>query len=59
MLGINPVNQAAYLIDLVPTTVTVSVPGAVPEPSIWAMMLLGVAGLGFVFCRSRRKVSFA
>ena len=32
---------------------------AVPEPSTWAMMLLGFAGLGFVFRQSRRKVSFA
>jgi hypothetical protein len=30
---------------------------AVPEPSTWAMMLLGFAGLGFAFRRSR--VSFA
>jgi hypothetical protein len=38
------------------------VPGAisaVPEPSTWAMMLLGFAGLGFAFRQSRRKVSFA
>jgi hypothetical protein len=28
----------------------------VPEPSTWALMLLGFAGLGFAF---RRKVSFA
>jgi hypothetical protein len=35
------------------------VPGAVPEPSIWAMMLLGFAGLGFAFRQSRRKASFA
>jgi hypothetical protein len=27
----------------------------VPEPSTWAMMLLGFAGLGFAFRRSRRK----
>jgi hypothetical protein len=33
--------------------------GGVPEPSTWAMMLLGFAGLGFVFRQSRRKVSFA
>jgi hypothetical protein len=33
--------------------------GAVPEPSTWAMMLIGFAGLGFVFRKSRRKVSFA
>jgi uncharacterized protein (TIGR03118 family) len=31
---------------------------AVPEPSTWAMMLLGLAGLGFAFRQSRRKVSF-
>jgi hypothetical protein len=35
-----------------------SVPG-VPEPSTWAMMLLGFVGLGFAFRQSRRKVSFA
>jgi hypothetical protein len=33
--------------------------GAVPEPSTWAMMLIGFAGLGFAFRQSRRKVSFA
>jgi hypothetical protein len=33
--------------------------GAVPEPATWAMMLLGFAGLGFAFHKSRRKVSFA
>jgi hypothetical protein len=32
---------------------------AVPEPSTWAMMLLGFAGLGFAFRHSRRKASFA
>jgi hypothetical protein len=38
------------------------VPGAVsavPEPSTWAMMLVGFVGLGFAFRQSRRKVSFA
>jgi PEP-CTERM motif len=35
------------------------VSGSVPEPSTWAMMLIGFAGLGFVFHRSRRKLSFA
>jgi hypothetical protein len=37
-------------------------PGAisgVPEPSTWAMMVLGFVGLGFAFRQSRRKVSFA
>jgi hypothetical protein len=32
---------------------------AVPEPATWAMMLLGFAGLGFAFRKSRRKLSFA
>jgi PEP-CTERM motif len=32
---------------------------SVPEPGTWAMMLLGFAGLGFAFRKSRRKVSFA
>jgi hypothetical protein len=32
---------------------------AVPEPSTWAMMLLGFTGLGFAFHRSKRKGSFA
>jgi hypothetical protein len=32
---------------------------AVPEPSTWAMMLLGFAGLGFAFRRSRHKAAFA
>jgi hypothetical protein len=32
---------------------------AVPEPSTWAMMLIGFAGLGFAFRQSRRRVSFA
>jgi uncharacterized protein (TIGR03118 family) len=36
-----------------------AVPSAVPEPSTWAMMLIGFAGLGFAFRQSRRKVSFA
>jgi hypothetical protein len=36
-----------------------STPPSVPEPSTWAMMLLGFAGLGFAFRRSRRRVSMA
>jgi hypothetical protein len=28
---------------------------AVPEPSTWAMLLLGFAGLGFVGCRRTRR----
>jgi hypothetical protein len=35
------------------------VTATVPEPSTWAMMLLGFLGLGFAFRQSRRKASFA
>ena len=31
----------------------------VPEPSTWAIMLIGFAGIGFAFRKSRRKMSFA
>jgi probable HAF family extracellular repeat protein len=40
-------------------TVWTPVRGDVPEPSTWAMMLLGFAGLGFAFRRSPRRVRFA
>jgi hypothetical protein len=33
--------------------------GFVPEPSTWAMMLLGFAGLGFAGYRSARKTAVA
>ena len=33
----------------------VTVQQDVPEPSTWAMMLIGSAGLGFACCRSRRR----
>ncbi len=36
-------------------TVTVNTIGSVPEPSAWAMMLLGFAGLGFVSYRQARR----
>jgi hypothetical protein len=35
-------------------TLTVS---AVPEPSTWAMIILGFAGVGFMSCRRSRKLS--
>ena len=31
--------------------------GAVPEPSTWAMMILGFCGLGFMACRRRGKLA--
>jgi PEP-CTERM motif len=36
-----------------------SLVSGVPEPSTWAMIVLGFLGLGVVFRQSRRKVSFA
>jgi hypothetical protein len=33
--------------------------GAVPEPSHWAMMLFGFAGLGFAGYRSTRRQAVA
>src|SRR5271163_3465906 len=40
--------------DNVVTSVTFS-STTVPEPSTWALMLLGFAGLGYAGCRSTRK----
>jgi hypothetical protein len=31
--------------------------GAAPEPSTWAMMLIGFAGLGFAGWRTQRKTA--
>jgi PEP-CTERM motif len=42
------------------TTTGATATGGVPEPSSWAMMLLGFAGLGFVgYRRTRKAVSIA
>ncbi len=43
-----------YLIDLPPSSVTVSVTDSVPELSTWAMMLIGFAAVGW---RLRRQTS--
>jgi len=37
----------------------VSLETAVPEPSTWAMMLLGFAGLGFAGYRASRRTAVA
>jgi hypothetical protein len=47
----------AGMAELSSVTDTQTVVG-VPEPSTWAMMLIGFAGLGFAFRQSRRRVSF-
>jgi hypothetical protein len=45
------VSGPTYSIDLIIDNVSVS--AAVPEPSTWAMMLIGFAGLG-IMSRKRR-----
>jgi hypothetical protein len=37
-----------FALENSPPSSTLSLPGAVPEPSTWAMLLLGFAGLGFM-----------
>lgn len=39
--------------------VSVTAAGAVPEPTTWALMLIGFAGLGYAVRRRRQSVSFA
>jgi hypothetical protein len=41
------------------TGLDVNLTTSVPEPSTWAMMLLGFCGLGFAFRQTRRKASLA
>jgi hypothetical protein len=40
-------------------SVTTSAVSAVPEPSTWAMMILGFCGLGFIAYRKKAAVRFA
>ncbi len=37
---------------------TVTLSSAVPEPSTWAMLILGFSGLGFLTYRRRNKIEF-
>lgn len=51
---------ASYVVDGVTYTAQISAvpgtfPGAVPEPTTWAMMLIGFAGVGFIAYRRSRK----
>ncbi|MBV9910823.1 MAG: PEP-CTERM sorting domain-containing protein [Hyphomicrobiales bacterium] len=43
--------------DVTSVTVTVSSSSPVPEPSTWAMILIGFAGVGLVSYRSRRRAT--
>jgi hypothetical protein len=58
ILIIAPAFASNYTLEFSPG-VQNGIPGGVPEPSTWAMMLLGFAGLGFAVRRSRRKAAFA
>jgi hypothetical protein len=57
--GINDNGQiVGFFVDANGNTIGF-ISSTVPEPSTWAMMLIGFAGLGFAFRQSRRKVWFA
>jgi hypothetical protein len=45
------------IIVILPAGFTIAAP--VPEPSTWAMLLIGFAGVGFVTYRGRRSASLA
>jgi PEP-CTERM motif len=55
-----PSNDQGDLLALVEVSspVSVSVSPAVPEPSTWAMMVLGFAGIAFVAYRRKNNHSF-
>ena len=42
-----------FALENSPPSSTLFLPGAVPEPSTWAMLLLGFAGLGFMAYRRK------
>jgi hypothetical protein len=52
---INPLIQESGVVEFA----TVAVAGAVPEPSTWAMMILGFAGMGFMAYRKRKGAMLA
>lgn len=56
----NPVNglySAFVHANFAPTSVTIS--SGVPEPATWAMMILGLAGVGFLARRRKAKAAMA
>ena len=55
-LGFTP---GTYVFTFDTDPITVNVSGGVPEPSTWAMTLLGFAGLGFVAYRKRAALAAA
>ena len=67
-LGFDPTAAAIYNIGLTTldsngqTLASVDIQvnvGAVPEPSTWAMMILGFLGVGFMAYRNKNTLRFA
>jgi cholinesterase len=56
---VHPSDVSHHIVGNELFTEVLALPNAVPEPSTWAMMLIGFAGLGFAFRQSRRKVMMA
>ncbi len=63
-IDIDAVTQGSWLVTLGKSSLSLDggglpppVPG-VPEPSTWAMMILGFAGVGFMAYRRRNKMAF-
>jgi hypothetical protein len=53
------IQEGAYEVRLSSTTLTIdTIASAVPEPSTWAMMILGFAGVGFMAYRKKSKPTF-
>jgi PEP-CTERM motif len=55
----NPTGGSTQTVDLGTSDVfgTAVVTASVPEPSTWAMMLLGFAGIGFIAYRRRKTIT--
>ncbi|QND70009.1 PEP-CTERM sorting domain-containing protein [Tardiphaga robiniae] len=63
-LGLDPNNATAFVTQVTFTgdgafTGTMTAIAAVPEPSTWAMMILGFGGVGFMAYRRRRRQDLA
>ena len=53
-----PSNQQGNLLDSITVSdATPNVDGSVPEPSTWAMMILGFFGVGFMAYRRNRQAA--
>jgi hypothetical protein len=52
-------NSAKIFVPVGLTDVTITLAGAVPEPSTWAMMILGFAGIGAMTYRRRKGAMLA